>query len=43
MRATPTMTNSHTGGPQMYNINSMGFQGYNANNTTGAYFANAEL
>jgi len=43
MRATPTMTNSHSGGPQIYNINSMGFQGYNANNTTGAYFANAEL
>ena len=43
MRAAPTITHSHSGSPTINNITTVGFNGYNAANTIGAYSANAEL
>lgn len=43
MRAAPTITHSHSGSPTINNITTVGFNGYNAANTIGAYFATAEL
>ena len=43
MRAAPTITHSHSGSPTINNITKVGFNGYNAANTIGAYFATAEI
>ena len=43
MRAAPTITHSHSGSPQIFNITQYGFNGFNSGNTQGAYFATAEL
>ena len=43
MRAAPTVTYNHAGSVSISNINTRGFTGYNAQNNTAPYFANAEL
>ena len=43
MRAAPTITHTHSGSPTINNITTVGFMGYNAANTIGAYSAAAEL
>ena len=43
MRAAPTITHTHSGSPTINNMTTVGFMGYNAANTIGAYSADAEL
>ena len=43
MRIAPTITHTHSGSPTINNITTVGFMGYNASNTTGAYSASADL
>ena len=43
MRVAPTITHTHSGSPTINNITTVGFMGYNASNTIGAFSADAEI